>query len=563
MAKSRMAPAAAGVERERRISRLLNRRVFDTLFLTMSAETRSKPVVLMILDGFGVAPPSDGNAITRAKLPVYNRLIRTYPAMTLRASGDEVGLSWGEMGNSEVGHLTIGAGRVFYQTLPRINKAIEAGAFFKNEAFLQAIKHAKKSDGTLQFVGLVSPGGVHSHQDHLYKLLELAKKEKIKKVAVHAILDGRDTIRDTGGQFIEALQKKMKEIGVGIIASVSGRYFAMDRDNRWDRTEKAYAAMIGAENVPQAEDPKKAVEASYKEKVYDEEFVPIVIVKGGKPVAPIVSGDAILFFNFREDRMRQMSKAFVLPGFDKFNRGPFLKEQICVTMTEYEKDLPVKVAFPPEIIATCLAKVISDAKGKQFHIAETEKYAHVTFFLNGMTEEAFSGEDREIIPSPKVASYDKKPEMSAKQIADRVTKEALAGKYDFIVLNFANADMVGHTGDLKATIEALEVVDEQIGKIVDGVLSKGGVALLTADHGNAEEITNLQTGKMDKEHSTNPVPCIIIGKNFEGQANPQIEAVGGDLSLVSPVGTLSDVAPTILKMMGFKKPKEMTGVPLI
>lgn len=530
----------------------------------------------MILDGFGVAPPSDGNAITRAKLPVYNRLIRTYPSMTVRSSGDEVGLSWGEMGNSEVGHLTIGAGRVFYQTLPRINKAIESGAFFKNEAFEQAVKHVKKSGGTLQLVGLVSPGGVHSHQDHLYKLLEFAKKEKVKRVAVHAILDGRDTIRDTGKQFIEALQKKMKELGVGIIASVSGRYFAMDRDNRWDRTEKAYAAMAGKQGVPQAEDPKKAIEASYKEKVYDEEFLPTVIVKGGKPVAPITGGDAILCFNFREDRMRQLGKAFALPGFDKFDRGTlsvpnghaergeqFSKDTLCITMTEYEKDLPVKVAFPPEIVSTCLAKVVSDAKFKQFHIGETEKYAHVTFFLNGMTEEAFSGEDREIIPSPKVASYDKKPEMSAKQIADRVAKEALAGKYDFIALNFANADMVGHTGDLKATIEGLEVVDEQVGKIVDAVLSKGGIALLTADHGNAEEMTNIQTGKMDKEHSTNPVPCIIIGKNFEGQANPQIEAVGGDLSLIAPVGTLSDVAPTILKLMGLKKPKEMTGVPLI
>ncbi len=527
------------------------------------ASTRSKPVVLIVVDGFGVAPDSDGNAVTRAKMPVFTRLTKTYPTVTLRASGDEVGLSWGEMGNSEVGHLTIGAGRVFYQTLPRINKAIEAGEFFKNEALLKAIKQAKKSGSTLQLVGLVSPGGVHSHQDHLYKLLELAKKEKVEKVAVHAILDGRDTIRDTGKQFIEGLQAKMKELKVGIVASLSGRYFAMDRDNRWDRTEKAYKAMLGDAHAPSAEDPVQAIEDSYKSKVYDEEFVPTMIVKGGKPLAPIQDNDAVIFFNFREDRMRQITKVFALPTFDKFKRGAFLKNALFVTMTEYEKDLPVIVAFPPELIETCLAKVVSDAKLKQFHIAETEKYAHMTFFLNGMQEEAFPGEDREIIPSPKVASYDKKPEMSVKAVADCVIKEVDAGKYDFIAMNFANPDMVGHTGDFKATIHANEAVDVEIGRIVEATIAKGGVVLITADHGNAEELINLQTGKIDKEHSTNPVPCLVIGKDFKGQISSQVEAIGGDLSLFPPVGTLSDVAPTVLKILGLKKPKEMTGVPLI
>lgn len=519
-------------------------------------------MVLAILDGFGVAPPGDGNALSRAKMPLYSKLVRTYPAMTLRSSGDEVGLSWGEMGNSEVGHLTIGAGRVFYQTLPRINKSIESGNFFENEVFHKAIKQAKKEDSTLHLIGLVSPGGVHSHQDHLYKLLELARKEKVKKVAVHAILDGRDTIRDTAAQFIEGLQKKMKELKVGVIVSLSGRYFAMDRDNRWDRTGKAYHAMVNGQGET-AEDPIKAIKSAYSKEVYDEEFVPTVIVEKGKPLALISGKDAVVFFNFREDRMRQITKAFALPSFDKFDRGNFLKDVLFVAMTEYEKDLPVMVAFPPEIITTCLSKVISDAKLKQFHIAETEKYAHVTFFLNGMREEEFPGEKREIIPSPKVSSYDKKPEMSAKGIADRVVKEVLADNYDFIVLNFANPDMVGHTGDLKATIEGLETVDQELAKIIDAVLSKNGVVAITADHGNAEELTNLQTGKMDKEHSTNPVPFILVGKEFEGQANPQIEALGGDLSLSQPVGTLSDVAPTIVKIMGLKKPKEMTGVPLI
>ncbi|MBI4135385.1 2,3-bisphosphoglycerate-independent phosphoglycerate mutase [Candidatus Uhrbacteria bacterium] len=527
------------------------------------ASTRSKLVVLIVLDGFGVAPDSDGNAVTRARMPVFARLITTYPTVTLRASGDEVGLSWGEMGNSEVGHLTIGAGRVFYQTLPRINKSIESGDFFKNDVLIKAIKQAKKSGSTLQLVGLVSPGGVHSHQDHLYKLLELAKKEKVEKVAVHAILDGRDTIRDTGKQFIEALQAKMEELKVGTIASLSGRYFAMDRDNRWDRTEKAYQAMLGDAHTPTAENPVQAIEQSYKDKVYDEEFVPTTIVKGGKPIAPIQDNDAVIFFNFREDRMRQITKAFALPTFDKFERGAFLKSALFATMTEYEKDLPVIVAFPPELIETCLAKVVSGAKLKQLHIAETEKYAHMTFFLNGMQEEAFPGEDREIIPSPKVASYDKKPEMSVKTVADRVIKEVNAGKYDFIAMNFANPDMVGHTGDFKATIHANEAVDAEIGRIFEATIAKGGVMLITADHGNAEELINLQTGKIDKEHSTNPVPCLVIGKDFEGQANPQMEAIGADLSLSPPVGTLSDVAPTVLKILGLKKPKEMTGVPLV
>lgn len=533
-----------------------------------------KPVVLIILDGFGVAPPGDGNAIGRAKMPVYNRLIRTYPAMTLRASGDEVGLSWGEMGNSEVGHLTIGAGRVFYQTLPRINKSIESGEFFKNAAVRSAIKQVKKEDSTLHLVGLVSPGGVHSHQDHLYALLELAKKEKIKRVAVHMILDGRDTIRDTGAQFLEALQKKMKAVGVGVVASVSGRYFAMDRDNRWERTEKAYRVIAGIRNqestagagqagIMEAGDPLAAIKTSYKKKVYDEEFEPTVIVKDGKLVAPISGRDAVIFFNFREDRMRQLAKACALPDFDKFNRGTFLKEVLFVSMTEYEKNLPLIAAFPPEVITTCLAKVIADAKLKQFHIAETEKYAHITFFLNGMIEESFSGEDREIIPSAKVASYDKKPEMAAKAIAERVVKEIFTEKYAYIAINFANPDMVGHTGDLGATVEALQTMDEQMGKIVEAALSKGGTVVITADHGNAEELKNLQTGKMDKEHSTNPVPCIIVGTQYEGQAGPQMEAVGGDLSLIAPVGTLSDIAPTVLKLMGLKKAKEMTGVPLV
>lgn len=522
-----------------------------------------KPVVLMILDGWGIAPDSDGNAITRAELPIFNRLIRTYPTFPLRASGDEVGLSWGEMGNSEVGHLTIGAGRVFYQSLPRINHAISDGNFFKNKALLAACAHAKKNKSTLHLVGLVSPGGVHSHQDHLYTLLEMAKKEGVKEVAIQAILDGRDTKLDAGVDFIKKLQDKIKEIGVGTIASLSGRYYAMDRDNRWDRTAKAYVAMVNGEGE-KSDDPLAATKESYKKKIFDEEFEPTVIVdKNNQSVAPIKDKDAVIFFNFREDRMRQITKAFVLPDFDKFERKTFFKNVFYATMTEYEKNLPVEVAFPSEIIATCLAKVMSDGGLKQLHIAETEKYAHVTLFLNGMKEENFTGEEREIIPSPKVASYDQKPEMSAEAISARVIKEIMADKHDVIILNFANPDMVSHTGDMKATVKANEVVDHEIGKILEAVLLKNGAAVITADHGNAEEVVNVQTGAKDKEHSTNPVPMIVVGKEWEGKITPELEAVGWDLSLVPPVGALADIAPTVLKILGLKKPKEMTGTSLI
>ncbi|MEK7606840.1 MAG: 2,3-bisphosphoglycerate-independent phosphoglycerate mutase [Patescibacteria group bacterium] len=523
---------------------------------------RKGPVVLIILDGWGIAPAGDGNAVTGAETPVMNRLIRTYPAFPVRASGDEVGLSWGEMGNSEVGHLTIGAGRVFYQSLPRINKAISDGSFFENEALRQAMDHAKKKGSTLHLVGLVSPGGVHSHQDHLYALLELAKKRGVKKVAVQAILDGRDTIFNVGVDFIVKLQDKMKEIGVGALASLSGRFYAMDRDNRWDRTSKAYAALVAGEGET-AEDPIEALKASYEKKVYDEEFVPTVITKGGKAVTTVAGDDAVVFFNFREDRMRQLAEAFTLPTFEKFERKDFLKGVFFVTMTEYEKDLPVKVAFLPEVVSTCLARVVSDGGMKQFHIAETEKYAHVTFFLNGMTEEPFKNEEREIIPSPKVASYDKKPEMSSAEIADRVVKEVMGGAYDFIALNFANPDMVGHTGSKEATIKALETTDKAMGKIIDAVLLKDGVAVITADHGNAEELVNLQTGKMDKEHSTNPVPVVVVGKAYEGQVRPELEGVGWDMSLLPPVGSLADVAPTVLTILGLEKPEDMTGVSLL
>jgi 2,3-bisphosphoglycerate-independent phosphoglycerate mutase len=521
-----------------------------------------KPVVLLILDGWGVAPPGEGNPIEAADTPVFDEIVSTFPTVTVRASGEAVGLSWGEMGNSEVGHLTIGAGKIFYQSLPRINLSIQNGEFFKNEAFLAAAAHAKKNKSTLHVMGILSPGNVHGSDEHIHAFLQFAKQQGISDVVVHPILDGRDTIYNTGIEFVRTLVAQMKEIGVGRIGSVSGRFYAMDRDNRWDRVEKAYRVMTGTGDAKRYDDPVRAVEESYAAKVYDEEFVPVIITKDGKPAGPIKDGDAVIFANFRPDRARQITQAFCVPSFSKFERA-YLKDLFFVTMTEYEKGTPVKVAYPPEYITTCLAKVISEAGLTQLHIAETEKYAHVTFFLNGMREEPFPGEDRVIIPSPRVSSYDQAPEMSTPKIAERIVKEVHDGKYDVIISNFANADMVGHTGNFAATKKGAETIDAAIGQIVNAVLPLGGAVIITADHGNGEEVLNLQTGDLDKEHSTNPVPFIVVGEAWRGRAAPSGEAVAGDLSLMSPVGMLADTAPTVLKILGVSQPKAMTGSPLI
>ncbi|WKZ29049.1 MAG: 2,3-bisphosphoglycerate-independent phosphoglycerate mutase [Patescibacteria group bacterium] len=521
-----------------------------------------KPVVLLILDGWGVAPPDQGNALAIAKTPNIRALASKYPAMTLQSSGEEVGLMWGEMGNSEVGHLTIGAGKVYYQSLPRINRAVQGGEFATNMAFVKAVEHVKKNGTKLHLLGLASIGNVHASLEHLLALLDFAKANDVKETYVHAVLDGRDTTFNAGIDFITTVTERMKKNGVGKIATLSGRFYAMDRDNRWDRIEKAYRAMVEGKADATSDDPLAAIRASYEAKVYDEEFVPTVITENGAPVATIGAGDAVIVFNYRPDRSREITRALALPDFDKFAR-PQVSDLLVITMTEYEKGFPVEVAFPPEPISTCLAKVISDAGMKQLHIAETEKYAHVTFFLNGMKEDPFRGEDRVIIPSPQVSSYDQQPEMSAPLITERIVKEINAGKYDLIAANYANGDMVGHTGNLDATVKAAEVVDASIGKIVEAALEKGGVVLITADHGNAEEVVNLQTGSIDKEHSTYPVPFLIIGQQFEGMAGEAQEMVGGDLSLSPPVGMLSDVTPTILRIMGIPQPSDMTGRPLI
>jgi 2,3-bisphosphoglycerate-independent phosphoglycerate mutase len=522
-----------------------------------------QPIVLVILDGFGLTLPYRGNAITQAKTPNFDRFVSSYHAVTLQASGEVVGLPWGEMGNSEVGHLSLGSGQIVYQTLPRIMRAISDGSFFTNEAFLQAIDHAQKHQSTLHLMGLVSTGGVHSAMEHLFGLLELCSTRSFSRVVVHAFLDGRDTPHHSAMKFILELEQKMKTIGVGKIASVCGRFYAMDRDERWDRIARAYAAIAHGVSDQQFASAAQAIEESYGRGVYDEEVVPTVITQDGTPVATVGANDAMIFFNFRADRARQLTKAFVLPSFEKFDRGKHPDHVFFVTMRDYEDHLPVSaIAFPPQNIDHPLARLFSDEGYRQLHIAETEKYPHVTFFFNGGQEEAFPGEDRIMVPSPHVASYSEKPEMSARGITDRVIGAIPESKYKFIVINFANADMVGHTGDLAATIQAVEVLDECIGRIVKATLGYDGIVIVTADHGNAEEMMKVRTGEIDKEHSTNPVPCLFVGLRWE-RTDHESPTNLADLAQKTPSGILADVAPTILEIAGMEKPDEMVGRSLI
>lgn len=523
---------------------------------------RPRPVALIILDGFGIAPPSRANAISLAKTPNFDKYSQNYPIMPLAASGEAVGLSWGEVGNSQVGHLSLGSGVIPYQNLPRITKAITDGEFYKNEAFIKACQNANKNEKALHLVGLVSTGGIHSYNEHLYALVELAHQQKVERLYIHVFLDGRDTPYNSGINFISKLQEKLKKIGLGTIASLGGRFWGMDRDNRWDRIEKAWQAIVNGESDHTFDDPLKAIQVSYDKKVYDEELKPVVILDDlGKPRGTIKDGDSVIFFNFRSDRARQLTQALVLPGFEKFKREYF-KNLFMVTMTQYEKDLPVTIAFPPLVIDTPLAKVLSEAGLKQLHIAETEKYAHVTYFFNGGKEVLYEGEDRVLVPSPQVTSYAQKPAMSARILTSKITQAVKEGQYDFIVANFANPDMVGHTGNMQATIEAIEILDQLVGEVVDTILSYNGLVIITSDHGNAEKLYDLQSGEMNKEHSNSPVPLFIIGDDFAGKSVLSGN-VGTDLSHVTPVGVLADVPPTILKIMGIKKPPDMTGSSLI
>lgn len=524
--------------------------------------SRPKPVVLIILDGYGIGPRSNSNAISLAKKPNFDSWLEKYPVFSLQASGEAVGLSWGEMGNSEVGHLSIGSGQIIYQTLPRISRSILDGSFYNNEIFLNAITETKTKNKSLHIVGLLSDGGIHSYNEHAYALLELAQQQGLSKVYFHAFLDGRDTAYNSAVNFLQKLQDTFKRVGVGEIASIAGRFWAMDRDNNWDRIEATYKAMVDGVGAQSFDDPIRAVQSYYSQNIFDEQIPPTVITEDSQPLARVSDGDAVIFFNFRADRARQLTKAFVLPNFDKFVRSSgYFSDLEFVTMTEYEKDLPVSVAFPPTVIQMPLAKVISDAGLKQLHIAETEKYAHVTFFFNGGSETVFPGEERQIVPSQRVASYSEKPEMSAPEITKKIVEEVQNETFDLIIANYANADMVGHSGDLKATKKAVEILDEQVSEVVTAVLQKNGVVIITADHGNAERKFNEHTGEIMKEHTTSPVPCYIIGKQFEGKTARGM--VQDDLNLITPSGILADVAPTILKIMGIKKPKEMTGQSLV
>ena len=501
-----------------------------------------KPVALLIMDGFGENPSDYGNAIAAANTPNLDKLMAECPNTMIGASGLDVGLPDGQMGNSEVGHTNIGAGRVVYQELVRITKSFEDGDALQNEAFLKAIDNCKNHDSALHLMGLLSNGGVHSHQEHLYGLLNMAKKMGLTKVYVHAFLDGRDVPPSSGADFMKELVSKMQEIGVGKVASVMGRFYAMDRDNAWDRVEKAYAAMVyGEGNTSSC--PVKAIEDSYKNNVTDEFVVPVVI----DDTERIKANDSVIFFNFRPDRARQITRSFVDPDFKWFERknGCFPLTFVC--MTQYDATMPnVLIAYHPKELTMTFGEYISQKGLTQLRIAETQKYAHVTFFFNGGEEKTFPGEDRILVPSPNVETFDQKPEMSAYEVTDKVVEAINSDKYDVIILNWANCDMVGHTGIMEAAKAAVEAVDTCVGRTVDAILKKGGAALITADHGNAEKMCE-PDGSPFTAHTTNPVPLILAGYDCKLREG----------------GRLADLAPTMLQILDLPKPKEMDGESLI
>lgn len=494
------------------------------------------------MDGFGINPGAKGNAIEAANTPNLTKLFKENPFTTIGASGLDVGLPDGQMGNSEVGHTNIGAGRVVYQMLVKISKSIQDGDFFNIKVLKEAMESCKKNGTALHLMGLLSDGGVHSHIEHLFGLLEMAKREGLDKVYVHCIMDGRDVSVTSGVGFIKDLQAEMDKLGTGKIASISGRYYAMDRDFAWDRVEKAYSAMVYGEGVENS-DPVKAMEESYANGVTDEFIVPTVVDKNGA----IKSGDSIVFFNFRPDRARQITRTFVDEKFDGFERknGFFPVKFVC--MTQYDETMPnVAVAFPPEELKMTLGEYLASKNMTQLRIAETQKYAHVTFFFNGGEEKTFDGEDRILIQSPDVPTFDLQPEMSAYPVCDAVVDKIKSGKYDVVILNFANCDMVGHTGVFDAAVKAVEAVDECVGRVVDAAVSMGGAVIITADHGNADKMIG-DDGKPFTPHSTNPVPFCVVGYNCE----------------LKQTGRLADIAPTMLKILDLPQPAEMTGESMI
>lgn len=507
-----------------------------------------KPVVLMVLDGYGLNDRTEGNAIAMANTPVMDRLMKEYPFVKGNASGLYVGLPDGQMGNSEVGHMNIGAGRIIYQDLTRITKDIEDGTFFDNEALLEAMNNCKKNNSDLHLWGLLSDGGVHSHISHIFGLLEMAKKNGISNVYVHAFLDGRDTPPSSGKDFVEQLQNKMKELGVGKVASLAGRYYAMDRDNNWDRVEKAYKSLTTGEGV-QAEDAVQAMADSYAEGVTDEFVLPTVITENGKPLSVVKANDSVIFFNFRPDRAREMTRAFCDDKFTGFDREYIPTTFVC--FKDYDESIPNKIiAFKKEEIKNTFGEFLAKNGKKQLRLAETEKYAHVTFFFNGGVEDPNVDEFRLLVNSPKdVATYDLKPEMSAPEVGMDLVEAIKSDKYDVIVINFANPDMVGHTGVIPAAVKAVEKVDELVGKAVEAVKDVDGVMFICADHGNAEKMIDYETGNPHTAHTTNPVPFILV--NYD------------ESYTLKEGGRLCDIVPTLIEIMGMEKPVEMTGESLL
>lgn len=516
------------------------------------SEQFPRPVALFVLDGIGINKNTEYNAVYAANTPNLDRYLKEWPHTSIKTSGLDVGLPEGQMGNSEVGHMNIGAGRIVYQDLSRITKAIKEGSFFENEQLLAAMKNAVNHNSDLQILGLLSDGGVHSHQEHLYALLEMAKRNGVRQVYIHAFYDGRDVPTTAGIGYTEKLQGKIREIGIGKIASVSGRYYAMDRDNRWPRIKLAYDA-ITAVAEKTAYDPVKVLEDSYAEGVTDEFIIPTTILDSdNQPVGPIKPEDSLIFINFRPDRARQMTRALKQPDFAEFERNSDYTDLFYVTMTQYHKDFydfpNVHIAYAPQNLNNTFGQYISALGKTQLRIAETEKYPHVTFFFNGGVEKEYPGENRALLPSPKVATYDLKPEMSAYDITDELLKRLDSGKYDAIICNYANGDMVGHTGVFEAAVKAVETVDDCVGKVAEKILSMGGVAILTADHGNAEQMVDPVTGEIFTSHTTFEVRVITVGQN-------KYQLRSG--------GRLADLAPTMLELMGLQQPEEMTGKSLL
>jgi 2,3-bisphosphoglycerate-independent phosphoglycerate mutase len=513
----------------------------------------SRPVVLVVLDGWGIGRDEPGNAILAAHTPTMDRLLGTYPHTTLRCSGEDVGLPAGQMGNSEVGHLNLGAGFVVYQWITRINRAIADDSFFANRALVAAVAGCRERRSTLHLIGLIGDGGVHAHSRHLIALLELARRRGLEQVAVHAFTDGRDTSPTSGLGFVDEIEERLTSLGIGRIATVSGRYYAMDRDRRWDRTRLAYEAIADGHG-PNARSANEAIEVSYAAGKTDEFVVPTVIADEGSPPVRVEPDDQFIFFNFRADRARQLTQALSEPDFQGFERVRVVAGDCPVTtMTRYEVGLPVAVAFEPHDVVFPVSRVVSDAGLKQFHCAETEKYAHVTFFFNGGREEPFPGEERQLVPSPKVATYDLQPEMSAAGVTDAVVEAVSSGRFDFVIVNFANCDMVGHTGVFSAAVAAVETADACLRRVIEAVLAVDGVAIVTADHGNAEEMIDRETGGPMTAHTTNPVPVVLVTPEGHPLRNVELRADG----------ILSAVAPTVLRLDGLTVPADMTTPALI